>query len=430
MFSFHREWSAPPASTATRGFQLAGNVFLTTLSLLLFTIQAEAQDWSGFHGLSLGGVVDEGDLPTQWGDTDYRWRFDLATRDVGSVAVKDGAVYLLSSSEDKTQLRLIAIDLDSGNEKWTKSFPHSENHLHKRNTLASSTPAVDDDHVYVAHSDRDRTWVRCISVSGTEVWSRDLGPAQSQHGFGTSPVIDGDRLILNFSQQAERVKNGKPGVSRIYAFDRSTGETLWETPVTSSRVCYGKPYVHDGLVICANTGDGVFALSLDTGKMQWRNPVFRMRCVSSPIIAGDLAIGTSGSGGGGNHLVAVRMPTEPNQTPQEVYRIESAAPYVPTSVVLDGAMFIIDDGGVATCIDAQSGQLLWKKRIGGNFGASPIIVGDKCLLVSLDGTATVIRASKEFEKLGSVDLGGPVGATPAFANGRLLLRVGNELLCL
>lgn len=430
MFFFNRRRLASAASPAMRLLSLAWCLCLSTFSMIALTRHSDAQDWCGFHGLSLGGVVENGDLPTQWNDSDYRWRFDLTTRDVGSMAVKDGNVYLLSSSKDKTQLRLIAIDLDSGSEKWTLSFPHSENHLHKRNTLASSTPAVDEDHVYIAHSDRDRTWVRCIDVAGTEVWSRDLGPAQSQHGFGTSPVIEGDRLILNFSQQAEQVRNGKPGVSRIYAFDRLSGETLWETPVTSRRVCYGKPYVHDGKVICANTGDGVFALSLEDGKMLWRNPVFRMRCVSSPIIAGELAIGTSGSGGGGNHLVAVRMPKEPNQTPQEVYRIESAAPYVPTSVVRDGAMYVIDDGGVATCVDVQSGDLQWKKRIGGNFGASPILVGDKCLLVSLDGTATLIRASREFEKLGSVDLGGPVGATPAFANGRLLLRVGTELLCL
>jgi hypothetical protein len=73
---------------------------------------------------------------------------------------------------------------------------------------------------------------------------------------------------------------------------------------------------------------------------------------------------------------------------------------------------------------------LWFKRIGGNFSASPIIVGDKMLLISLDGKATTIAAADEFEKLGEVDLGGPVGATPAFANGRLLIRVDDKLVCL
>ena len=223
---------------------------------------------------------------------------------------------------------------------------------------------------------------------------------------------------------------GKPGTSKVIAVNRSTGETIWETPVTSTRVCYGVPVVRDGKVICANTGDGVYALSLQTGKLLWRLPVFGMRCVSSPIVAGDLVIGSSGSGGGGNHMVAVRMPTDASGQPEQVYRIDKSAPYVPTSVVHDGAMFVVDDNGIASCFDVATGDVEWTARIGGNFGASPILLGDKVLVISLDGEATVFRASRSFEKIDEVDLGGPVGATPAFADGRLLLRVGTELRCL
>ena len=426
----------PPSLVASDGDQqphrfakhvLAG---LFGLALVCSVSPAHADDWPGFHGLGIAGVLPEARLPEGWEKQSYRWTVDLKTRDVGSMAIQNGRVYLLSMSAAKQAIRLMSFDLQSGKVNWSREFPQAKNHLHSRNTLASSTPATDGQYVYIAHSDRQHTWLRCLDHQGNEVWQRDFGVAQSQHGFGVSPTVHGDVVVLNFSQQAERVESGQPGTSRIIAVNRSTGETIWQTPVTSTRVCYGTPVIRDGKVICANTGDGIYALSLETGKMLWRLPVFKMRCVSSPVVAGDLAIGSSGSGGGGNHMVAVRMPTNDSDTPQEVYRIEKAAPYVPTSIVHDGMLFSIDDKGIASCFDVATGDVQWNSRIGGTYSASPILLGDKVLVINLDGEATVFRAARQFEKLSKINLGGPVGATPAYANGRLLLRVGTELRCL
>lgn len=416
---------------ASRRRLAAGVAALLCSSLLLHASgPAEAEDWPGFHGLGVAGVVPEGTLPDSFVKQQPRWTFDLSTRDVGSMAIQDDNVYLLAiDPSDKMLIRLVSIDLKSGEQNWSKAFPQADNHLHSRNTLASSTPATDKDHVYIAHSDRSHTWLRCLDHSGKEVWSRDFGSMQSQHGFGTSPTVHGDLVLLNFSQQGAPVKEGQPGVSRIIAVERTSGETVWETPLTTRRVCYGVPVVHDGKVLCANTGDGLYALSLQTGEMLWRMPVFDKRCVSSPIIAGDLVIGSTGSGGGGNYMVAVRMPSGSSNEPTEAYRIEKFAPYVPTSVVHDGRMFVVDDRGIASCFNVQTGESEWTKRIGGNFGASPILIGDTVLIISLDGEATLLRAADEFEKITTIDLGGPVGATPAYADGKLLVRVGNELRC-
>jgi outer membrane protein assembly factor BamB len=164
--------------------------------------------------------------------------------------------------------------------------------------------------------------------------------------------------------------------------------------------------------------------------MLWNLKVFGKRCCSTPLVVGDVAIGTCGSGGGGNELAAVRIPNSPAQKPTEIYRISRAAPYVPTPAIKGDRMFTIDDKGIASCLNVKTGEVIWSQRIGGNFGASPVILGDKLLLISLTGQATLLRAADQFEKLGEIDLGGPVGATPAFAEGRLLIRVDREIRCL
>ena len=405
-----------------------------------FTPSSSAQStggWSRFHGEDGRGDAGSGTIASTWTDADYSWRRKLGSRDVGSPIMIDNKVYYLVSKPQTRQLALESLDLATGNLRWSKDFPLSDYHLHSRNTYASSTPAADSTHVFVAFADPQHTYLKCFDHDGNEIWSRDFGTWQSQHGFGTSPRIFGDLVLLLNSQQAEQLDPGQtPGSSRLIAVSRTSGETVWETPLTATRTCYGVPalFQPDGItqIVDANTGDGMCGVDPSNGNMLWNLKVFEARVCSTPLIAGDLAICSAGSGGGGNHLVAVRIPTKPGQQPEQVYRIDRGAPYVPTPVLRGDRLFMLDDKGMASCVDVRTGESLWMERVAGRqgYGASPIVVGDKMLIISLAGEATVLRASDQFEKLGEVDLGGPVGATPAFAEGNLLLRVDDELRCL
>lgn len=343
----------------------------------------------------------------------------------------------MSFDRSRSSQTLIAIDLTKGATLWKQSFPIGEYHLHKRNTFASTTPTVEGDRVYIAYADPNHTWLRCFSIDGEELWSRDFGSWQSDWGFGTSPRVAEGMVLLYDSQQAKQLKPGQQAAhERIIAVDAETGADQWETPLTATLTNYGIPAIYttesgQKQVIAAGTGNGVFGIDAKSGEKLWELPILDKRSVSTPLIVGDLAIASCGSGGGGNYMVAVRIPGEPGQAPQEAFRIDrSAANYVPTPAVDGDHLMMVSDGGIVSRVRLPEGEVIWSKRLGGNYGASPIIVGDKMLTVSLDGIASVIACDDEYSKLGEVDLGAGVGATPACGGGKLLLRVGDELRCL
>ncbi len=88
------------------------------------------------------------------------------------------------------------IDAEKGEIEWTQKFPSSEHAVHKQNSFASSTPTCDADRVYVANASDKNYWVRALDHKGNEIWKEDLGPYVSRHGFGTSPILYNDLVII------------------------------------------------------------------------------------------------------------------------------------------------------------------------------------------------------------------------------------------
>lgn len=408
---------------------------IAPLALLLFATLATAQDWPGFHGP--GGLgATRGVLPDRWTDSDYLWRVKLGSTDVGSVAIAQGKAYLMTFDPERKTLALLAIDVDSGKELWRRPLVLGDYHIHKRNSYASSTPTVEGDSVYVAYADSQHTWLRAFTLEGQERWNRDFGPWQSDHGFGTSPRVGGGLVILYDSQQAEQLEPGqKPSHERMLAVDAATGADRWEAPLKPTRTNYCVPtfYAPEGgpaQVIASGTGNGVFGIDAKSGKKLWELPIINKRSVGSPLLIGDVVLASCGSGGGGNYVVAVKVPSREGEQPKELFRLDRAASYVPTPAIDGEYVMMVSDNGIVSRVKLADGTVVWSERLGGNYGASPIVVGNKTLLISLDGVATVIANDDTFRKLGEIDLGAGVGASPAAGDGKLLMRVGDELRCL
>ncbi|MBR9803650.1 PQQ-binding-like beta-propeller repeat protein [bacterium] len=283
---------------------------------------------------------------------------------------------------------------------------------------------TDGKHVVASFADEGQFVVACWTVSGEELWRKDVGEFLSQHGPACTPIIHGDYVIV-----AKDMK----GPSAVFAFDVQTGAEKWKVDREFERTSYATPVVRkraDGReeVICVSDASGIAGLDLKTGEKLWESPDFPMRTVGSPVLTNGQVLCSSGSGGSGKLMQSVRLDQTGSLEP--VWELSQRIPYVPTPVYKDGLLFSVLDRGMLACHNADTGEEVFVERVNGKFTGSPIWVEGRLYAIDEDGVVVVLAADETFQELGRVPLGQTSYSTPAVANGRMYLKTMSKLFCL
>lgn len=391
--------------------------------------------WPRFRGPNGRGESEEQGFPTQWDSNSYQWEVELPGIGHSSPVIWGDRLFIQSAlPQDGTQV-VLCLEAPTGRLLWKKQYPSDTYHTHLFNSFASSTPAVDQQRVYVSWGTPDQITLMALDHDGNPQWRRALGPFVSQHGFAASPIVHRGRVILANQQRDDELTGESRPVkwtSEIVCVEAETGETIWSEPRLSSVASYSVPCIRvaeDGSeeLVCCSTAHGIYALDLETGRPRWSyQDAFTMRTVSSPLVVGTTVFGSTGSGQGGNYVLAIRL----GSPPEFAYKVDRQAPYVPTPVAKGNLVFLWSDKGFASCIEADSGQRLWFRRVEGDYFGSPIRVADAVYCISDRGEVVVLAAEREFEELGRVMLGDESRSTPAVAGGRMFLRTYSRLFCL
>ena len=409
---------------------------LIALLTTTFVASLSAQEWTRFRGPNGTGESEATTIPASWTEKDLNWKVELPGVGHSSPVLWGEKIFLLSADPKSATRYVLCLNAASGKEIWRREFPGVKHTLNPRSSYASCTPAVDANRVYAAWSDPDHTRLLAFDHSGNESWSIDLGPWMSQHGFGTSPMLYDDLVIVNCSQEPSgRAGDPEPKASFIVAVEQATGKIRWRTERQINTASYSVPCVRkneagEDEIVCCTTAEGIFALDPKDGRQIWSVPdAFSMRTVSSPVLAGGLVFGSTGKGAGGHYVVAVR-PGPDAKVAYEIRQQQTPAPYVPTPVKRGDLLFLFEDRqGHVSCVNVADGKVLWfKERVAGAFFGCPVRAGDKLFCADEKGTLVCLAAGPEFKELGRVELGEECRSTPAIAGGKMYVRTVSHLM--
>lgn len=406
------------------------------IALAACALNSTAQEWTRFRGPNGDGISHAKTIPTTITDADVNWKVELPGTGHSSPVLWGDRIFLTSTGDKSGGISVLCLSAPDGRLLWRHDFALTPFPRHPYNSYASSTPVADAERVYVVWNEPEHYRLAALDHDGGLVWERDFGPFVSQHGCGISPIVYQDKVILGNEQDDVKFVKEHPrsGESFIVAVAAKTGKTLWQTPRRSAVVAYSTPCVYepkDGkpAVIFDSQGHGIYAVDPDTGKILWeQEQAFDKRCVSSPILAGNIILGSCGSGGGGNFVTAIKTGSANAGGKTElIYQIKKSAPYVPTGVAMGDRVWLWSDGGIVTCLDAPTGAIHYQERVGGDYFGSPVWVDGRLFCVSTSGELVVIEASERFNVLHRYPLDELCRSTPAVALGRMFIRTEKHL---
>lgn len=410
-------------------------VLLCGLSIRVLAADPAAQ-WPRFRGPNGTGLSDA-NIPAKWTDSDYRWKVQLPGGGNGSPAVWGDRIFLTCADERTGEHSVVCLNAADGSIRWTRSYPGATYGHHQYNSYASSTPAVDEKHVFVCWSTPEELTVLALDHDGKDLWQKGLGPFESQHGGGQSPIAYEGMAIVGDDQEGP--------ASFLFALNGDTGAEVWKVArkpsnkFAAATPCVFQPKDGPSELIFMNKSQGFSAIDPKDGRTIWEviPRDFDARPVASPYPADGLLFCSCGDGPAGHCFAAVR-PGDDGKSAKVAYEFRKASPYVPTSIVKDGLLFYMKDDGILACLHAETGEQIWRERLDGNFFGSFVCAGHKLFILSKEGEMYVIAARDKFELLARNPLKleqnagkqPPLSTTPAIANGRMYVRTYTHLACI
>lgn len=386
---------------------------------------AAAENWPAWRGPRGDGSSLEKDVPLRWSGTEnVRWKTPIPGKGHASPIVWGDRVFVVTALAQSTERVLLCLDATSGKVLWQRVVLTTPlERLHALNSHASSTPATDGERVYVSFLDRDTMYVAAYDFKGNLVWEVRPGPFASRHGYCSSPTLWKDKVILNGDHD---------GPAYLIALDRRTGRMLWKTMRPNNTRSYCAPIIRtiegrNQMVLSGNLC--VASYDPDTGEQHWIIDGPTEQFVASLVYNGELLFMTCGYP---DHFMQAIAPDGSGNVTKThvVWQKTEDCSYVPSPIAVGPYFLLTSDGGVATCLNAKTGEAVWRERLGRHFSASPISAVGRVYFLSDKGITTVVKPGPALEVVARNELGEKTFASPAVSNGRLFLRSEKHLYCI
>ena len=424
------------------------------LKFVLTNSIVSAQEWPQFRGPHGSGIADATTLPVTWSETEnVTWKTELPGRGWSSPVISGKYIWMTTGIETaatpeelakkfegrsdakslqlaaKVSLRAICVDRESG--KLIQNVPLFEldypDPIHALNSYASPTPVICGDRVFCHFGNYGTA---CVGLAdGKVLWKTEQFKYDPQNGPGASPVAWKNLLIFNCDGR---------DVQFIVALDQADGKTVWQTNRSGKlpdnndfKKAYCTPTIiddpqHPQLISPAS--DWVYSYDPATGQELWRANYGQLgfSTVPKPLIGnGKVYVLTSFMS---SRLLAIKFDGHGDVTETHVnWKEDRNMPSKPSMLLIDDRLYAVNDKGILTCLDANSGEMVWRERVDGDYAASPLYGAGHIYLFNQNGETTVVQPGDEFKKVASNKLDGSFMASPAVAGNALFLRTDKAL---
>ncbi len=387
------------------------------------------ESWPEFRGPTAQGHSEAHNVPVHWSATsNVIWSVSVPGGGWSSPVISEGKIYLTTALPENAgvSLRVLCFDEGKGSMLWNKEVLRAEagatKQIHSKNSLASPTPIVRDGRIYVHFG---HMGTAALDLSGKILWTQTSIKYSPVHGNGGSPALVGGLLVFGCDGAEEPF---------LAALDTQTGEVRWKTARDSAarrKFSFSTPLILklDGKETIISPASGfVGGYSPQEGKELWRVRYGEgYSVVPRPVFGHGLLYLSSGYDR--PMLYAIEPAGASGDATESHVRWKQAkgAPNTPSPLLIGNELYIVSDGGIASCLNALTGEAHWSERLGGDFSASPVTTEGRIYFVNESGLAFVLHAGKAFEILAKNDLNERSLASPALDEGAIFLRTESHL---
>ncbi|MEW6307184.1 MAG: PQQ-binding-like beta-propeller repeat protein [Verrucomicrobiota bacterium] len=418
--------------------------FLAFLALACVLPAAFAnEDWPQFRGPQGNGHSDSKGLPLQFGDANgelknVKWKTPIHDRGWSSPVILGNQVWMTTATEDGKQLFAICVDRDTGKillDQKLFDVPNPQ-FAHKFNSYASPSPVIEPGRVYITFGSPGTA---CLDTKTFKVlWQRTDIECNHFRGAGSSPIIHGNLLIMHYDGSDHQF---------VLALDKNTGKDVWRAKRSIDfqdlmpdgkvqaegdfRKAYATPHIAiiNGKPMLLSIGaKAAYAYEPKTGKEIWRVEERGQHSASTrPVVVDGLVVYPTGFSKG--QLMAVKPDGTGNVTDSHVvWRVKRNVSNKPSVTVINGLIYMIDDAGIASCVDPKNGDYIWNERlVTGGFSASPVYVDGHLWFFSEEGKVFALKPGREFKVASSTQVGDGFMSSPAVAGKAFYLRTRTHL---
>lgn len=397
---------------------------LFVFSVLASFGELSADDnWPGLHGPRHNGHSDSTGLPLEWSETkNVVWKTPIHDSGWSSPVVWGNQIWLTTATDDGKQSFATCVDRESGKIVHDRRLFETAEPQNTRqyNTFASPTPVIEDGRVYVSFGSYGTA---CLDTrTGNVLWKRTDLPCLHWRGPASSPILFENLLFLNFDDYDHQY---------VVALDKLTGATVWKkdreidygTTNGDLKKAYGTPIlieVSGRKQLFSQGAKAAMAYDPRTGEELWRIRFDGHSTAARPLFGRGLVFTLAGTQ---KKMLAVRPDGRGDVTATHLaWEHGKSMPRHPSPVLVGEALYIMDDIGVLTCLDADSGKVHFAERIGGDFWSSLLFADGRIYCLGHKGKTTVVAPEKTLRLLAENELEGTFRASPAVTGKSLILR--------